>query len=99
MINAFCTQCEADMYEKVALAIDIYASVVEDISCGHDNLVLDRIDLCRRVLDDIFAEAICKSGCARSIVSKRPMRSVGMVVFVLDSDSMTHQQQVIAPSQ
>ena len=99
MINAFCTQCEADMYEKVALAIDIYASVVEDISCGHDDLVLDRIDLCRRVLDDVLAEAICKSGYARPTVSKRPMRSVDMVVFVLDSDSMAHQQPLIAPSQ
>ena len=77
------------MYEKVALAIDIHASVVEDISCRHDDLVFD----------DILAEAICKSGYARSTVSKRPMESVGMVVFVLDSDSMTHQQYLFAPFQ
>ena len=78
------------MYEKVALAINIHTSVVEDVSCRHDDLVLNRIEICLRVVDEGLAEAICKSVYARWTVSKRLMRSVGMVVLVLDSDSMTH---------
>ena len=86
------------MYEKVALAVNIHASVVENVSRRHDDLVLDRIEIFLRVIDEIFAEAICKSGCVRRTVSKRLIRSVGMVDLVFDSDSMTHQQRVIAPS-